>query len=291
MHNAGMSQGRLLLVTDGVDRILDVSKEASPNFPISILGVGTAAGGPIPLDFVDRPGRSLTDRQGDTIVAKLDDNRLAALAQMCNGRYATVGVGDAQLMQLLDTPLPKADDERRLERKFDLWADSGYWLVLLLVPLALLNFRRGAVALLLCALLPPPAHASWWADLWQTRDQQGFSALQRGDPETAATLFENPQWQGVASYRSGDFGGADKNFSADASATGNYNRGNALAHQGKLEEAIAAYDDTLRASPDDADAAFNKALLEKLLATAASKERRQQGIATQSRPNQGGSVA
>ena len=264
MYNAGMAQGRLLLVTDGVDRILDVSKDASPSFPISILGVGTAEGGPIPLDFVERPGRSLTDRQGNTIVAKLDTNRLTALAQMCNGRYASVGSSDAQIIQLLDTALPKADDERRLERKFDLWADAGHWLVLLLVPLALLNFRRGVVALLVCALLPPPAHASWWNDLWQTPDQQGFSALQQGEPEQAATLFENPQWQGVASYRSGDYAGANQRFSADPSPTGNYNRGNALAREGKLDDAIAAYDATLHATPDDADAAFNKALLEKL---------------------------
>ena len=43
MRNAGMPQGRILLVTDGVDRIVDVSMEASPNFPISILGVGSPA--------------------------------------------------------------------------------------------------------------------------------------------------------------------------------------------------------------------------------------------------------
>jgi hypothetical protein len=34
-------QGRILLVTDGVDRIVDVSMADRPTFPISILGVGT----------------------------------------------------------------------------------------------------------------------------------------------------------------------------------------------------------------------------------------------------------
>ncbi len=57
-----MTQGRILLVTDGVDRIVDVSMDASPNFPISILGIGTPEGAPIPLDFVDQPGRFLTDQ-------------------------------------------------------------------------------------------------------------------------------------------------------------------------------------------------------------------------------------
>ena len=265
MHNAGMSHGRILLVTDGVDRIVDISMQASPNFPISILGIGTSAGAPIPLDFVDQPGRFLTDRQGNTIVAKLDDTRLEALAQMCNGRYATAGPDDANIMELLTTPLPSADDERRLDRKFDLWADYGYWFALLLIPFALLNFRRGAVALCLVAMLPPPAHASWWNDLWQTPDQQGYHALQEGEPERATKLFENPQWQGVADYRSGAFGEADQRFSTDPSPTGTYNRGNALARQGKYQDAIDAYDATLRATPGDQDAAFNKALIEKLL--------------------------
>jgi Ca-activated chloride channel family protein len=265
MHNAGMAQGRILLVTDGVDRIVDVSMEASPNFPISILGVGTANGGSIPLDFVDQAGRFLTDRQGNTIIAKLDETRLKALAEMCNGRYATIGTSDAAILGVLATPLPSADDERRLDRRFDLWADYGYWLALLLIPFALLNFRRGAVVVVACALLPPPAHASWWSDLWRTPDQQGYHALQDGEPERAATLFENPQWQGVAQYRSGDYAGADARFSADPSPNGNYNRGNALAREGKYQDAIDAYDATLRAKPDDADAKFNKALVEKLL--------------------------
>ena len=265
MRNAGMQQGRILLVTDGVDRIVDVSMEASPNFPISILGVGTPAGGPIPLDFVDQAGRFLTDRQGNTIVAKLDETRLKALAEMCNGRYATIAAANSSMLDVLSTQLPTADDERRLDRKFDLWADFGYWLALALIPFALLNFRRGAVAVLLCALLPPPAHASWWSDLWRTPDQQGYRALQDGDTERAATLFENRQWQGVAQYRGGNYAGADARFAADPSPTGHYNRGNALAREGKFKDAIAEYDATLRAVPNDADAAFNKALVEKLL--------------------------
>ena len=265
MRNAGMSQGRILLVTDGVDRIDDVSTDASPYFPISILGIGTAAGAPIPLDFVAQPGRLLTDRHGNTVIAKLDANRLASIAQMSNGRYLTAGADDANITELLTTPLPSANDERRLERKFDLWADYGYWLVLLLIPFALANFRRGGVALLVCALLPPPAHADWWGDLWRTPDQQGYDALQQGEPERAATLFENPQWQGVAQYRSGDYSSAYQRFSADQSPRGSYNRGNTLALQGKFKEAIAAYDATLEVSPGDEDAAFNKALLEKLL--------------------------
>ena len=265
MSNAGMSQGRLLLVTDGVDHIADVSMDASPNFPISVLGVGTTAGAPIPLDFVDQPGRVLTDRSGNTVVAKLDTGSLRSLAQMCNGRYANAAADNADIESLLTTPLPGTDDERRSDRKFDLWADSGYWLVLMLVPFALMNFRRGAAVLLVCALLPPPAHANWWSNLWRTPDQQGYQALQEGQPKRAAKMFSNPQWQGVADYRGGAYADADHRFATDPSPNGSYNRGNALAKQRKYPQAIEAYDDALRAAPGDKDAAFNKALIEKLL--------------------------
>jgi Ca-activated chloride channel family protein len=264
--NAGLSQGRILLVTDGIARIGDVTAFADANFPISILGVGTRAGAPIPLDFVDQPGRDLTDRQGRTIVAKLDVDRLQDVATMCFGRYATTSPDDVGMAALLSTPLPNAEEERRINRRFDVWADYGYWLALALVPFALIGFRRGAVALVLCALLvPPAAHAGWWQDLWQRRDQQALQALDQGDPERAASLFENQQWRGVAQYRSADYAAAAKDFAAAVSGRGYYNRGNALAHQGKLEDAIVAYDQALKLNPNDEDAAFNKALLEKLL--------------------------
>lgn len=65
--NAHIEQGRILLVTDAVDRINDVSDFSNPRFPVSIIGVGTAHGAPIPLDFVNQPGSVLQTRQGATI--------------------------------------------------------------------------------------------------------------------------------------------------------------------------------------------------------------------------------
>ncbi len=263
--NAGMHQGRILLVTDAIDDAAAITEFASRDFPISILGIGTAEGAGIPLDFLDQAGRLLTDRGGNTIVARLDEPRLADVARNCFGKYATATPTQDDVTALLNVPLPKPDEERDVDRQFDLWADVGYWLLVPLLPLALLNFRRGAVTLLLCALLPPPAHAGWWDDLWRRSDQQGVLALRDGEPDRAAVLFADPQWQGVARYRAGDYGGADQRFAANPSAAGHYNRGNALARQGRLEEAIAAYDDALGLTPDDADAKFNKQLLEQLL--------------------------
>lgn len=289
-ESAGMSQGRILLVTDGVDQMSDVTRHRSRNFPISVLGIGTEAGAPIPLDFANQPGRVLQTNQGDVIRARLDPQRLSEVADLCYGRYATAGQTLSDLETLLATALPGTEETVETERQFDQWADRGYWLALLLIPLLALGFRRGTFAqlapasagpLLSAALLgaamalaPPAAHAGLWQDLWQRPDQQARKALQEGAPERAAALFENKDWAGVAHYRSKDYNAALEAFSgtpdpvdqpAAARLRDTYNRGNALAHLGRYEDAIATYDRVLANEPDHADAAFNKALLEKLM--------------------------
>jgi Ca-activated chloride channel family protein len=109
-----------------------------------------------------------------------------------------------------------------------------------------------------------PVHAGLWDDLWQRRDQQAINALERGDAARANELFATPAWQGVASYRGGAYADAERWFAQEHTAEGQYNAGNALAHEGRYADAIAAYDRALAMDPNDADARFNKALVEKL---------------------------
>lgn len=281
VRNAALEHGRILLVTDGIDRLSDVSEHCRRSMPLSILGVGTPDGGPIPLAFVDQPGRYLTNRAGERVIARLDDARLEQAAGVCGGRYARIRVDDGDIAALLAEDV--GDDggaAPAAERTFDLWDDAGQYVVLLLAPLLALAFRRGVVvALALC--VASPADAGLWDDLWQRRDQQAVEALQDGEPERATALFEDPQWRGVAEYRSQNYEGAQARFEADGSAAGHYNRGNALARQQRYPEAIAAYDQALALAPDDEDAKFNKALLEKLLA----EQEQSEGQSNQSSPD------
>ena len=215
----------------------------------------------------DRAVDRAPQNQGRPVIARLDIERLQTVAELCHGRYASLDITDADIRYLAETPLPGTAETVEIERQFDTWADMGYWFALALLPFALFAFRRGV---LVCLVLVAgtagsvrPAEASWWDDLWQRPDQQAFRALQQGEPERAASLFRDPQWRGVADYRSDQFVSAERAFSADSSATGHYNRGNALARQGKIDQAIEAYDATLALLPEHEDAAFNKALLER----------------------------
>ncbi len=264
LENAAITDARILLVTDGVDQIGDVTRYSNPRIPISILGVGTRAGGNIPLDFANQPGRVLRDEEGDLIVAKLDDERLAKIAELTHGYFSTLTL-DAKDIELTLPALEVSGDSALSDRRFDSWADAGPYLVLVLLPLLLLAFRRGVLAVLLMStvgMVSPNADAGLWDDLWQRRDQQAHKALNHGAPEEAAVLFEDPDWKAAAHYRMGEFARAENRFSKDATADGHYNRGNALAQSGQLEAALAAYDKALELDPQHEDAQFNKELIE-----------------------------
>ena len=288
--NAYVDQGRILLVTDAIDRLADVTDFSDARFPLSVLGMGTPEGAPIPLDYANRPGQFLQTPQGEVILARLDEDRLATAAELCHGRYRTVAVGDADIEYLLGAPLPQDDATIEVEREFDTWTDLGYWAALVLLPFLLLGFRRGLLACVVLALVPMPAVAGLWDDLWQRRDQQALRALNEGEPETAAQLFEDREWRNAANYRGENYRGAAEGWAAQAKADpavvdNHYNLGNALAHLGDFEGAIQAYDAALAAAPGHEDAAFNKALLEKL------REQQQQASQqdNQERQNEGGS--
>jgi Ca-activated chloride channel family protein len=112
---------------------------------------------------------------------------------------------------------------------------------------------------------PAAAPHSLWRDLWQRPDQQAQQALQAGDAKSAAAQFRDPAWRGAAQYRAGDFEAAAQTLQGQGSFDADYNRGNALARAGHLQEAIAAYDAALQKSPDAEDAKANRALVENLL--------------------------
>ncbi len=260
--NAHLGKGRILLVTDGIDNLADITDYRDPMFPISILGIGTPDGAPIPLDFVEQPGQFLTTREGEVITARLDEERLAESAELGYGEYARVVLGDADLDTVLGTTLPGDDDLSQVEREFDLWHDLGYFLAVIALPLLLFGFRRGVIAGLALCVMPLDSHAGIWENLWQRDDQQAYSALKDGEPERAATLTERKDWRGVAEYRAGNYSSAVGSFTGLDDVRNTYNLGNALARAGDLDGAIAAYDAVLSRDPEHEDAAFNKALLE-----------------------------
>jgi len=266
------NRGKILLMTDGIrgfdEELLITEQIQATEYQLLIMGIGTEEGAPIRTN----DGSLLTDESGAMIITTLNKNVLQSLATRVNGRYHDIQLADSDLAYLL-TDFELFDEEQLsdVEEEFDVWYEFGPWLLLLVLPVAALSFRRGwlfSLALIMGSGLMLPsqqAQALDWRDLWQTKDQQAAEAFNNEEHETAAVLFESTDWQGSASYRAKNYEGAVAAFSASDTLDGHYNRGNALALIGNYAEAIAAYDLALSLDPDNADALQNKEIVEQLL--------------------------
>ena len=280
LRQAGRSHGDVLLITDEVDEAraeTPVRAMVRDGFRVSVLGVGTEQGAPIALG----QGGFLKDGRGEIVIAKLEEGPMRRLAQTGNGIYTRLSLDDADLAVLNRqfSSLPDATDAIPTELKTDVWEEQGPWLLLALLPLAAIAFRRGYVAVLLLVLMPVPRPASAldWDGLWWRADQQGKRALDEGEAGRAAKLFRDRDWKGAAHYRAGEYDAAAAALEGAGGPDSLYNRGNALARLGRLPEAIAAYDEVLKRDPGHADAKFNKELLEQELQRQKQPEQQQDG--------------
>lgn len=268
LKNAAITQGDLLLITDGVDEdaqynIAEIMNREN-QYRLSILGVGGETPTPIP----SIKGGFVRDNKRNIVTTQLNVSELQSLAKQSRGRYRTLASTSSDIDYLMDLPAPKEEETQRVERDFDSWYDRGHWLALLLLPIILYCFRRGVLLCLLlvplAAFTPSKSYALGWDDLWKNNNQKAYEKLQQGQAAEAAQQFDQTDWKASAQYRAGDYEEAAKNFAKYDTADAHYNRGNALAKAGKLSEAIKAYDQALKLNPDLEEAKKNREIVEKL---------------------------
>jgi Ca-activated chloride channel family protein len=280
LKQAGRQRGEILLLADSYADARTIEAAAELNrqgFITSVLGIGTGSGAPLPTG----QGGFARDAEGKVITTRLESEKMRALADSGGGDYVALSADNTDVRELLSGRVQgsrqRADDRFSETAR---WKETGPWLVLLLLPLAALAFRRGwllSLCFLVISGLPAePAMAYTMKDLWQRHDQQAYQALSSGDAETAATLSRDPMARGAAEFRLGNFDRAVQEFANAPGPDADYNRGNALAKLGKYEEAIKAYDEALRARGDMEDASFNKSLVEQLLQQQKAQQQKQQ---------------
>ena len=287
LRHAGVAQGHILLITDGID---DDSIRQIPthlgDYQLSILGVGSNEGAPIK----QTGGGFLKDEQGNIVVAKLDETSLMALAQSGHGIYQTVTADDSDVDNLGAhfNSVNANDNSQASELTLQQWDEKGPWLALLVIPWAALRFRKGLLmALLVMGLTPPQnAHAFDWQNLWQTPDQRAQQAFNQNRFDQAAEQFDHPDWKAAAQYKAGQYAQAAETLKDSPSADGQYNRGNALANAGQLQEAVQAYQQALKLNPQHTDAQYNKALVEKKLQEQQKDQQQDQNQSSDKQDNQ-----
>jgi Ca-activated chloride channel family protein len=268
LRQGGVAAGDILVVGDEIDpdqALAAVSAARDQGYRVSVLGIGTEAGAPIPLE----EGGFLKDDSGSIVIPALNEADMREIGAGGDGIYMrmTEDDKDVTLLQEYFVEDSLREELANTELKTDQWREEGPWLLLPLAALVSLIYRRGYLAILVLTLLPlsRPAQAFEWRDLWLREDQQAARRFDAGEHADAANLFRDPAWKGSAQYRSGEFAEAEKTLDALPDAESRYNRGNALARLGRYQEAIAEYEKALDAAPDHADAMHNKELVEKEL--------------------------
>ncbi len=264
LKQAGSPQGRILMLTDGVED-QDLAKIASllndAKVSLSIIGVGTEDGGPIPI-----PNRGFIKDGESIVVAKPNFEAMRDIATGSGGRFNLMTLNSQDIRYTLPDTLLERGQNSDTQTSLD-WQDAGYWLLFPIVVMVLWQYRRsGAVlCLLIICLNSQDSYAFGWKDLWKTPDQQAQQAYDEQQYKDAASLYQDSMHKGMALYKEGDFAAAAKAFSSVDSAEAHFNRGNALVEQQQFEDALKAYQQALDIDPQLEAAETNKKKLEEFL--------------------------
>lgn len=282
LNNAGFDRGDILLVTDNIEKAAGktLRNMRDQGFKVSVLAVGTEDGAPIPLEN----GGFMKDQQGQVVVTRLEPSRLRSMVLSAGGLFTRLSVDDVDINHL--KPLIEISTHKgksvETEIKTDIWREFGPWLLIPLLPLAALAFRRGYLVLAIAFILPwpQPVSALDLSELFTSHNQRAMRLFEENKFNEAAELFDDKQWKASAYYRARQYQLSIDLLQNTNTAEAHYNRANALTRQDKIGNAITAYNEALKLDPDHEDAKYNKALLEKL------QEEQQQEQQQSRNPNQ-----
>lgn len=249
----------------------EINQLRAAGIPVFVLGTGTEKGGPVP----DGRGHFMQSEDG-LVTSRLARAQLDSLAAATGGIYSDLRNDDSDWEKLF-AGLRKiaANSYASLEH-----ARHGYQLFPWLLAASLLLFLwTGArcaevLAVILAApllALPHDVNASPW------QEQRALDALTRGDYPRAAALYRDIRnydgltGLGASAYRRRHWEDALHAFeraarlatSDEQRAKAAYNRGNALAQLGRLDEAAFAYEQALAWQKSYPRAAYNLTLVRK----------------------------
>jgi len=283
--------GRILLISDGEDNLLNVEKVIGvikgAHIPVDVLGVGTTVGSPIEIEN----GRFVRDKNSSIVHSKLNEPSLELIAKAGDGVYVRATLGDEDVSTLVSADSPIRVHGERATREITTYREVGGWFALaaLVALLLVAVIRRNSFALtavLLSSLLArdlsaetptaiPSAVLSARAafELYNegkfAEALHGFTAALEADPGNRAL----EQAVASAQFKLGEYAKAQESFRklADSATTGRsyfentFNEGNALLALKRYQDAIEAYTKALDVKPDDEQAVHNRSIARRLL--------------------------
>lgn len=251
----------IFVITDGEDNEGGAEAAAAEalkqGMKVYVLGVGSAAGSPIPLPGTNR---YITDNSGNTVVSKLNEDMCRQISQAGGGAYVYVDNSSSAISALQKhvDKLAKADMESVLYSEFDEhFRDFAWAALILLIIEALILARRNhwlgrfrlfpsakASALLALFLLPAlmPSTFDGATAMAQRKNDRYF--IRHGNRLYRDSLYAKAQV---------DYQKAIEKDNANAVA--HYNLGNAHLMQGQPKDAMKSFETAARIQTDKLRAA------------------------------------
>jgi Ca-activated chloride channel family protein len=272
----------MLLVTDAEAGSADAAAQtavdslAKKGWPLFVLGVGSAAGAPVPL-----PDGGFAEQDGMQVQSRMLAAPYRRWAESTGGRFATVSDGNADWSALYEHGIASLPGDPVAPGASPAWRELYAWcLVPALVLLMAVSLPRRVAAVIAlgvwgAAVMPHAARADETA-AWQAWAQKQYASAQTLYAQVGG--YTGQMGAGAAAWRLADYADAARCFGAALLLAGNdsqradalYNLGNAHYALGHYPIAIAAYEAVLRMRPADAKARTN-------LAWAMQKQRRHHG--------------
>jgi Ca-activated chloride channel family protein len=207
---------------------------------LEILLLSTPSGAPIP----GHP--SAQSKQDPTALHRLAMDTSITITPLTLDNSDVVGIASRIAKKLVfEKTGPKDQNE---------WLDEGQRLLIPILLLTLLGFRKGWVIQWCWPLLILPALSSCGVrsrhpDWWFSNDYQGQQLADAGRYEDAANRFDDDEHKAVALYKSGNYEAAADLFALVGNADADYNRSLALTHLGRYAEALKALDSAVAYNP------------------------------------------
>ena len=124
----------LIIISDGEDHS-DLSQDiaetaAEEGIKIFTIGVGSLKGAPIPIKQNGIVLNYKKDRSGETVVTKLNEETLRAIAEEANGQYIN-GLNTTEVVEAIRDILNKMDKKEFEAKEFAEYKDQFQWFLLL----------------------------------------------------------------------------------------------------------------------------------------------------------------
>lgn len=130
---AGYQNGSIFLLTPNEATPVDMKTAqslASKGIHVSVMGVGTTLGAPV------------YNNQSKQTISRLDKTSLNKLAQAGNGVFVEITNDNRDIRHLVKVTSKMTLSYKKDNQEASRWKDNGRYLILLILPLALLSFRR-----------------------------------------------------------------------------------------------------------------------------------------------------